>query len=261
MPIAVGPSIMDCSSPSPKLPEQDWLSKLGWQPNVTQQQQFQSLYEQVLLGNQQLNLTRITDAQDFWEKHLWDSLQGVIPWLSDFHTHLPALPADCRVIDIGTGGGFPGLPTAIACPHWQVSLLDATRKKMVFLETVAQKLALTNVEMICDRAESVGQQATHRQQYDLALIRAVGPASVCTEYALPLLKLQGVAVLYRGQWSADEAQAFPAALEQLGGRLLSVTHCQTPIHQDHRHFIYVQKQHSTPSRFPRRVGIPTKRPL
>jgi 16S rRNA (guanine527-N7)-methyltransferase len=259
---------MDILSLPPKLPNQDWLSALGWQPSPLQLQQFQDLYAHILRGNQQLNLTRITAAQDFWEKHLWDSLAGVLPWLveaSHLSGGLPdALPHNCRVIDIGSGGGFPGLPVAIAASEteflWQVSLLDATQKKMAFLETVAQALLLP-VDLICDRAESLGQNPNHRQQYDLALIRAVGPASVCAEYALPLLKLQGITVLYRGQWSQDEADVLQRALTQLGGEIVAVSHHQLPLSGGERHYIYLQKTQKTPQRFPRRVGIPAKRPL
>ncbi|MEO0376629.1 MAG: 16S rRNA (guanine(527)-N(7))-methyltransferase RsmG [Cyanobacteria bacterium P01_A01_bin.17] len=252
---------METSSRCPKLPEQDWLQTLGWQPNQHQLEQFQNLYAQILQGNQQLNLTRITEAPDFWEKHLWDSLVGVRPWLVEESSLSAVVPDDCRVIDIGSGGGFPGLPVAVAFSAWQVSLLDATRKKMAFPETVAQALGLANVEMICDRAESCGQDLVHRQQYDLALIRAVGPASVCAEYALPLLKLQGIAVLYRGQWSEDEADGLKVALEQLGGALVSVSRHQLPMSGGERHYVYLQKVQETPQRFPRRVGVPAKRPL
>lgn len=250
---------MDSLSPFPTLP--DW--EQGWQPHPDQRQQFQRLYEQILTGNHQLNLTRITTAPDFWEKHLWDSLQGIHPWLmeeSPDDLDLQALQPS-RVIDIGTGGGFPGLPVAIASPTWQVSLLDATRKKVAFLETVAQTLALPNVETICDRAESLGQQPNHRQQYDLALIRAVGPASVCAEYALPLLRLGGMAVLYRGQWSPEEEQGLQTAIPQLGGSHLQTVHRITPYSRGTRHYVYLKKQQNTPDCFPRRSGIPTKRPL
>ncbi|WP_338038670.1 16S rRNA (guanine(527)-N(7))-methyltransferase RsmG [Neosynechococcus sphagnicola] len=107
----------------PELPEL-WEITLGWQPTAHQQQQFQQIYEQILMGNQRLNLTRITDPLEFWEKHLWDSLQGVAPLLSQ-----PSVQPGLRVIDIGTGAGFPGLPVAIARPDATITLLDSTQKK------------------------------------------------------------------------------------------------------------------------------------
>lgn len=240
-----------------------WQSTLHWQPNLEQQQLFQQLYRGILAGNQQLNLTRITEPEEFWEKHLWDSLCGIAPWLSSaiaLPEPLP-LPPRCRVIDIGSGGGFPGLPVAIAQPHWQVSCLDSTRKKMVFLAELAQSLGLSQITTLVDRAEAAGQHPGHREAYDLALIRAVGPISVCAEYALPLVAVGGVAVLYRGQWSADDASALAAALPRLGGRLLLAHAVATPLTASSRHCLYIQKQQPTAAAFPRAVGLPSKQPL
>lgn len=240
-----------------------WQNTLHWQPTVEQQGLFQQLYAGILAGNQQLNLTRITEPEEFWEKHLWDSLSGIAPWLSSaiaLPEPLP-LPPTCRVIDIGSGGGFPGLPVAIAQPHWQVSCLDSTRKKMAFLAELGQALGLSQLKTLADRAEAAGQHPAHREAYDLALIRAVGSASVCAEYALPLVAVGGVAVLYRGQWSADEAAALAAALPLLGGRLLLVRPVTTPLSAGTRHCLYIQKQQPTAAAFPRAVGLPGKQPL
>ena len=163
-----------------KLPELNeiWQSTLDWQPNQKQQEQFERLYQAILAGNRQFNLTRITAANDFWEKHLWDSLAGL---------GIAKSKQGLTAIDIGTGAGFPGIAIAIAQPQWQVTLLDATRKKVRFLDTLIDNLALENVTTLTGRAEAVGQQS-HREAYDLALVRAVGSASVCAEYAVPLLK-------------------------------------------------------------------------
>ena len=111
-----------------------WLETLGWQPDADQQNAFQDLHAALIQANQQVNLTRITNPDDFWEKHLWDSLQGIAPWLVEEEggaSLAAAVPgADAlTVVDIGTGGGFPGLPVALVFPQWQVSLLDSTRKK------------------------------------------------------------------------------------------------------------------------------------
>ncbi|MGB3199888.1 MAG: 16S rRNA (guanine(527)-N(7))-methyltransferase RsmG, partial [Nodosilinea sp.] len=168
-----------------------WQASLGWQPTDAQQQRFQQLYEAILTANQQVNLTRITTPDDFWEKHLWDSLQGVAPWLSDPQ----AAESGLKVVDIGTGGGFPGLPAALVFPHWAIALMDATRKKIAALEFVCESLAIANVSFLAQRAEQVAHQPIHREAYDLALLRAVGPVNTCAEYALPLLQLGGQAIL------------------------------------------------------------------
>jgi 16S rRNA (guanine527-N7)-methyltransferase len=231
-----------------------WQATLGWHPDVFQQGLFQQLYESILRGNQQLNLTRITAADEFWEKHLWDSLRGIERWLSEQETAM-------TVIDIGTGAGFPGIPVAIARPGWQVTLLDATRKKVQFLEHLAAALKLDGITTIVDRAEHLGQLPPQRQAYDLALIRAVAAAPVCAEYALPLLKLGGVAVLYRGQWTTAEESSLASAVAQLGGKIGSVAAFRTPLSQSERHCIYLQKTAPTPTEFPRPIGVPTQQPL
>jgi 16S rRNA (guanine527-N7)-methyltransferase len=232
-----------------------WRSTLNWQPDNHQYRQFERLYELVLTANQQMNLTRITAADEFWEKHLWDSLRGVSDWLSD-----PSL-ASLRAIDIGTGAGFPGLAVAIALPHWQVTLLDSTAKKIKFLQSAIAQLNLDNVVTLTARAEEIGRQQPHREDYDLALLRAVAPPTVCAEYALPLLKIGGLAVLYRGVWSHLETESLTSATSSLGGVVASVTSFTTPISNSQRTCIQLQKVKSTPNEFPRLVGIPSQKPL
>ena len=173
----------------------------------------------------------------------------------------PLLQREQRVIDIGTGAGFPGLPLTIACPTWRLTLLDSTQKKVAFLGEAIEALGLVNAEPLAARAEAIGQQTQHRQRYDLALVRAVAPAAVCAEYALPLLAVGGRAVLYRGQWSTAETEQLSPILEQLGGKLLQVDAFATPLSQGDRHSIVVEKVSPTPKAFPRAVGVPAKHPL
>ncbi|WGV28833.1 16S rRNA (guanine(527)-N(7))-methyltransferase RsmG [Halotia branconii] len=244
---------------TPLLPEMTeiWQQTLNWQPNPQQQVQFQKLYELILAGNRQFNLTRITDPQEFWEKHLWDSLRG-IALQGQF---IPSLPENASVIDIGTGAGFPGIPIGIAVPNCKITLMDSTRKKIVFLEKILNELALTNTETLIGRAEEIGQQPQHRKAYDLALIRAVGSASVCAEYTLPLLKQGGLAVIYRGNWTEDETVTLENAVNQLGGIIESIEKFTTPLSESIRHCLYLRKVATTPAKFPRSAGIPTQKPL
>lgn len=236
-----------------------WQATLQWQPSDEQQALFNRLYQGVLAGNRQVNLTRITEPDGFWEKHLWDSLSGLAPW---YEPQKPEwLPTVKRVIDIGTGAGFPGVPVAIARPQWQVTLLDSTRKKMAFLETLCEQLGLTNTNCLVERAETVGRDPNHRAQYDLAMVRAVGPASTCAEYALPLLKKSGFAVIFRGQWTDEEESLFMGALDTLGGELVAICPWETPLTQGIRHCLYIKKNTKTDKEFPRQVGIPAKHPL
>ncbi|OKH57952.1 16S rRNA (guanine(527)-N(7))-methyltransferase RsmG [Scytonema sp. HK-05] len=260
----------------PSLPEvaDIWQQTLDWTPTVQQQEQFQRLYELILEGNRQFNLTRITDPQEFWEKHLWDSLRGIAPFLRDGgvggvgeagegNTSLSpsSSPTSLSFIDIGTGAGFPGIPVAIAVANSTVTLLDSTQKKITFVEKIRAALDLTNVKTLTGRSEEVGQQPQHRQTYDVALIRAVGTASVCAEYALPFLKQGGLAVIYRGNWTEEETKALENAVNQLGGVIESIEKFTTPLTDSIRHCLYLRKKTTTPVQFPRPVGIPTQRPL
>lgn len=241
-----------------------WQQTLNWQPTNEQQCQFQRLYELILEGNRQLNLTRITDPLEFWEKHLWDSLRGIAPLLQSDVVETDSV-ASCqpmqRVIDIGTGAGFPGIPLAIVQPSWTVTLLDSTRKKITFLNTCVAQLGIQNATTLLGRAEEVGQHQHHRQSYDMALIRAVGSASVCAEYALPLLKTGGLAVLYRGQWTAAETEALQSAVNQLGGVIEAAEGFTTPLSNSIRHCLYLRKVAPTPAEFPRRAGVPAQQSL
>ncbi len=251
-PETIGLALSD--SPLPE-PYELWQQTLHWQPSSPQQSQFQSLYHQILTGNRQFNLTRITAPQEFWEKHLWDSLRGIRPLL-----YAPQ-PSPFKVLNIGTGAGFPGIPIAIALPHWTLTLLDSTRKKIHFLNQLIDALSITNAQALCDRVEAIGQHPRHRATYDLALIRAVSAASVCAEYALPLVKLGGLVILYRGQWNTTETVALEPVLAQLGGKLETIDTFTTPLTLGERTCLHIRKIAPTPLAFPRAIGIPTHKPL
>ncbi|MGK7878799.1 MAG: 16S rRNA (guanine(527)-N(7))-methyltransferase RsmG [Crocosphaera sp.] len=202
-----------------------------------------------------MNLTRITEPNDFWEKHLWDSLAGVIGL--DFLEYKDSL----KFIDIGTGAGFPGLPISIIFSHWQLTLLDSTRKKINVIKLFLEALKLNNSQTIIGRAEDIGHIPEHRDKYDLGLIRAVGKPSVCAEYVLPFLKVGGIGVLYRGNWQKEEEINLNNALKKLGGKLILVKQFETPLTQSMRNFIYVEKIAETSDNFPRAIGIPKQNPL
>lgn len=234
-------------------PNELWQETSDWLPSDRQQEQLQSLYAAVVAANRNLNLTRITAPEEFWEKHVWDSIRGVGDSI--------AAPTALRVVDIGTGAGFPGLPLAIARADWELTLVDATAKKIGFVRAIAPELGLANVKSIVSRIEDLGQQTAHRQQYDLALLRAVANANICAEYALPLVKLGGTAILYRGNWTEEEAEGLEIAVAKLGGELLKVDRFTTPISNSIRHCIWLRKTGNTHPYYPRAVGIPSQKPL
>ena len=242
---------------APQLPQINsvWEQTLNWQPTEAQAQLFQQVYEEIMLGNKQQNLTRITSPEDFWEKHLWDSLSGIVGMDSNLLTQ------NLQVIDIGTGAGFPGIPLAIAFPEWKMTLLDSTRKKITFVNDLVDKLKLTNATGIIARAEALGRIPGDRQSYDLALIRAVSKAPVCAEYALPLIKVGGWAILYRGHWNQSDSDSLAEVVTQLGCKIELIHPWETPLTQGVRHCIYIRKHFKTPKKFPREVGTPEKEPL
>lgn len=263
--MTINPWLQPASQPADQLPTylDQWQKTLGWQPTVDQQALFQQLYAQIVKANQQLNLTRITTPEDFWEKHLWDSLSGVAPWLTDAAS--PEVDASSsvepiRIIDIGTGGGIPGIPAAIALSPTHLTLVDSTRKKIQFLQTLCQQMNLA-ATCVAERAETLAQQKEHRDRYDLALVRAVGSAATCAEYALPFLKVGGQAVLYRGQWSPADTEALIPVADLLGGEITDLQSWQTPLTQGTRNCLFIHKYKPTSPEFPRAVGVPAKKPL
>ena len=232
-----------------------WQQTLNWQPNSSQEQLFQQVYQEVLQANKIQNLTRITAPQDFWEKHLWDSLTGIVGLAE------PDRQEKREIIDIGTGAGFPGIPLAIAFPNWNITLLDSTRKKISFVNDTIAKLGLNNATGIVARAEALGRIPGDRQSYDIAMVRAVSKASVCAEYALPLVKIGGLAVLYRGHWSQEDTVNLRSAAGKLGAKIELIYPWETPISQGVRHCIYLRKHSGTSKKYPRDIGIPDKQPL
>jgi 16S rRNA (guanine527-N7)-methyltransferase len=140
-------------------------------------------------------------------------------------------------------------------------LLDSTGKKIAFLETILSALAMKNGKTLLGRAEEIGQQRQHRENYDVAVIRAVSNVSVCAEYALPLVKKGGLAIIYRGSWSEAENESLETAVSQLGGEIELIEEFTTPLSQSMRHCLYLRKVANTPISFPRGVGIPTQKPI
>ena len=215
-----------------------WQETLAWSPTENHYRLFQQLYQEILIANQHLNLTRITETTDFWEKHLWDSLAGIIPFIDH-----QALTSDTslKLMDIGTGAGFPGIPIGICFPHWHICLLDSKQKKINFLNQLIEKLDLNNIETIAARAEAIGKIHSHRKQYDLVTIRAVSNPVQCLNYALPLLKIGGITILYRGHWSQEEQAELETIGKDLGAKIDQVVAMRTPLSHSVRHWVYLRK--------------------
>ncbi len=242
--------------------QEGWHTYLGWIPTPTQVSQLRALYSLILEGNQRQNLTRIVGASDFWEKHLWDSLRGIqtLALSEDSLSVFPPL-ARQRILDLGTGAGFPGIPIAIACPECAVTLMDSTQRKIQFVQTVVEALDLANATTLSERIEVLAHQSGQRASYELAVSRALAPAVACVEYSLPFLSLGGQALLYRGQWTQAETQSVTQAAQYLGGSLTQIDAFHTPLTRSIRHCVVLTKTHPTPPAYPRATGVPTRQLL
>ena len=214
---------------------------------------FELYYQQLVVWNERANLTAITDYEEVQIRHFLDSL-SCLQVLTD-------LSPEVRCIDIGAGAGFPGLPLKIIRPQLRLTLLESTGKKVRFLEQMVRKLGVQGVELIKGRAEELGRRPDCRESYDVALARAVAQLPVLLEYALPLLKLRGVFVAQKGMEIEDEVEDARPAMEILGGRIKEVKTVQVPGIEAPRHLVVVEKVVPTPQEYPRRAGIPAKRPL
>jgi 16S rRNA (guanine527-N7)-methyltransferase len=214
---------------------------------------FELYYHQLIAWNERVNLTSITDYEEVQVKHFLDSLSCL--------QALTPLAPGTRCIDIGAGPGFPGLPLKIVRPQMRLTLLEATGKKVLFLQHIVGELELQGVEIIMGRAEELGRQPPHREVYEVAVARAVAQLAVLLEYALPLLVTGGIFVAQKGVEVEDEVEAAQSALLILGGRIKEVKAVHLPGLGAPRHLVVVEKVTPTPQKYPRRAGIPAKRPL
>ena len=214
---------------------------------------FEIYREWLLAWNERLNLTRITKPDEIEVRHFLDSLSCLAV--------LDPLRAGTRLIDVGTGAGFPGIPLKIVVPGLELGLLEATAKKARFLEAVVEALGLAPLEVIHARAEEAGQHPDYRERYDVGVARAVASLPVLLEYGLPLVRVRGAFVAQRGAEAEAEVRSSAAALELLGGEVADIRPVRLPEVDEVRHLVRVEKVAPTPPRYPRRPGIPRKRPL
>jgi 16S rRNA (guanine527-N7)-methyltransferase len=201
-------------------------------------------------ANQRMNLTGIRDPENGWLHLVLDSLT-LMPWIAATAESQESV----ALIDVGSGGGCPGLPLACVFPEVSVTLLDSTRKKTAFLEDAAGALELSNVRVVTERAEVAGRDALHRAQYDLVLSRAVGRLPVLLEYTVPLAREGGLILAIKGAKADEEVAEAKMALHALHAVVLEVT--PTPTGR----IISIKKQRKTPAKFPRGLGEPSKNPL
>jgi 16S rRNA (guanine527-N7)-methyltransferase len=226
------------------------IAQWGLTLNERQIAQFEVYAEQLQRANQQLNLTAIEDEDAIIERHFLDSLRCAVSWGKE--------PLRCA--DIGSGAGFPGLPLKILSPAMRLTLVESVQKKATFLQQIVGMLNLTNVNILATRAEALGQDHKQRESYDLVTARAVADLAVLAEYCLPLVVVGGRFLAPKGMQIEAEVAAAESAIHQLGGRILAIETVDLPTLHG-RTLVVIEKISPTPAQYPRRVGIPTKRPL
>lgn len=236
----------------------DWLAEAQkWGISLTDKQIDQFAHYEALLiewNEKKLNLTAVTDPIEIRRRHFLDSLTCM--------QILGSPDGDAKsVIDVGTGGGFPGLPIKIMYPSWPVTLADSVTKKTHFLQVVADELSLDGVTVVAERAETLGQNPLFREQFDWAVARSVAEMRVLAEYLLPLVRVGGHLLAQKGSTAPREVPEAETAVSTLGGKLLKMETVQLPGHIYEHHLALFEKVAPTPAKYPRKPGKPRKRPL
>lgn len=222
--------------------------------NLTSQQleAFRWYQLELISWNEQFNLTAITEPAGIEVRHFLDSLTCLLALSSG---------TSMRVVDIGTGAGFPGLPLKIVCPQIRLTLIEATKKKVGFCQHIVDSLELEGVEVLHGRAEKVGHDGDYRGGFDWAIARAVAPLQVLVEYLFPFLKIGGHALAQKGETAHAETQIAEEALGILGGQVDRIIPVELPGVVETRYLVVIDKVAETPQAYARRAGMPTKRPL
>jgi len=225
---------------------------LGIQISDEQRTDFEVYEQELIEWNTRFNLTAIDHPKQIRVKHFLDSLSCILA-LQDTPTN--------HVVDVGTGAGFPGLPLSIVCPRMKMTLVESVGKKATFCQHIKQTINLSKVSILQERAETVASIPEMREKFDWAIARAVAALPVLVEYLLPLVRVGGYALAMKGENGPAEAQSAEGAIQILGGHLQQLIPVMLPGVEDERYLVVIEKTAATPDRFPRRVGIPAKRPL
>ncbi len=215
-------------------------------------EQFLLYYEMLIEKNKVMNLTGIVELSEVMQKHFIDSLticQSI------------SLEKVEKLLDIGTGAGFPGIPLKIMFPHIQITLLDSLKKRLDFLEEVIEALHLTGIAVLHGRAEDYAREKEHREAYDLCVSRAVANLSTLSEYCLPYVKTNGCFISYKSGKAEEEILAAQKAMQILGGSLTETVYFTLPNSDIKRILVKIEKIRKTPLKYPRKAGLPSKEPI
>jgi len=228
------------------------IEALGITLTKEQIDQFLVYFEMLTEWNEVMNLTTITEYDEVMKKHFIDS----ISLCKAYDT-----AKNISVIDVGCGAGFPGLALKIAYPNFKVTLLDSLNKRVQFLETVIEKLGLTDITCIHGRAEDFAKKGKLRESFDLVVSRAVANLTTLSEYCLPYAKVGGYFIPYKSEKVAEEIVNAKKAIQILGGSLERQVEFDLPDTDYYRNLVVIKKEKATPGKFPRKAGLPSKEPI
>lgn len=231
---------------------QEKLKEKGIILTSFQLEQFERYYEMLVDWNERMNLTAITDREEVYLKHFYDSISAAFYY--DFRK-------EWSVCDVGAGAGFPSIPLKIVFPSLKITIVDSLKKRITFLEELAKTLKLENTSFYHDRAESFGQKKEHREHYDVVTARAVARMSVLSELCLPLVKENGAFLAMKAAHAQEELRAAEKAISTLGGKIKEIGSFLLPYEQSERNIIWIEKVKQTPKKYPRKPGVPNKMPL
>lgn len=235
---------------------QQQFTELLAQENITlsthQLEQFEQYYKTLVEWNEKMNLTGITERDQVYLKHFYDSLSVA------FNYDMGKVKS---LADIGSGAGFPSIPLKIAFPHLQVTIVDSLNKRILFLKEIVSQLDLANMDCVHGRAEDIARLPRYRDHFDLVTARAVAKLQVLNEFCLPFTKSGGTFIAMKGSEVDDEIKDSSYSLVELRGKVTKVNRMILPIEESVRHFVEIQKTAATPAKYPRKAGIPLKEPL
>lgn len=228
------------------------LEKLDIKLSQEKLNKFLIYYEMLIDRNKVMNLTSITQFEEVVEKHFLDSLSIV---------RIVDLKQKKKILDLGTGAGFPGIPIKIAFPELEIVLMDSLNKRVLFLEDVISELGLSNITAVHGRAEEMARKPEYREQFDLCVSRAVANLSSLSEYCIPFVKKNGLFISYKAGEIDDEVHMAKKAVQQLGGEIQQVEKFMLTGTDVSRSFVIIQKINQTQKLYPRKAGMPTKKPI
>lgn len=224
--------------------------EIGYTLQEEQLEQFFTYKELLIEWNKKMNLTAIEQEEDIITKHFIDSLS-----IASY------IPDTTKIIDIGTGAGFPGIPLKILKKDLSITLLDSLNKRITFLEEVIRNLSLENIQAVHARAEELAHKEEYREQYDIAVSRAVAPMHTLLEYMLPYVKIGGKCICMKGPNLQEESKDLQNCLETLGGKIEKIEELVLPETEIKRNIMLIKKENKTPKKYPRNPGMPSKKPL